>query len=80
MYNDVVLKKPKRLTGFLFFISQSHSFILIHSMQQAERQLSPALIIFKLYFGKTIWEKWKFYEFLVRVIKKLIRDSRITNP
>ena len=32
------------------------------------------------YFGKkTIREKWKFYEFLVREINKLIRDSRITN-
>ena len=29
---------------------------------------------------ETVCEKWKFYNFLVSGIKKLIRDSRITNP
>ena len=39
-----------------------------------DRQISPALIILKLFFGKTIRENWKFYEFLVRGIKKLIHE------
>ena len=77
IHNDVVQKKPKYSKELFSFIDQSYS----SNSRHIDTQISPALIILKLsYFGKkTIREKWKFYEFLVREINKLIRDSRITN-
>ena len=49
--------------------------------RERDIQISSELVVFKLlHFEKPIHEKWKFYKFLVRSIKKLICDSRITNP
>ena len=77
IHNDVVQKKPKYSKELFSFIDQSYS----SNSRHIDTQISPALIMLKLsYFGKkTTREKWKFYEFLVREINKLIRDSRITN-
>ena len=64
---------------FFSFILQSHSF----KYRQVDRQVLSALIVLKIYFEKkqkTIHEKWVFYKFLIGGIKKLICDSRITNP
>ena len=71
---------------FIIFIQnkQKYStklFSVIDQSRQIEKQISPALIILNCHISeKKIREKWKFYEFLVRGIKKLIGDSRITNP
>ena len=74
VYNDVIQNKPKYLTEF-FFIDQCHLF----NSRQIDRH--PCVDYFKVLFQKkTIREKWKFDKLLVHGIKKLIRDSRITNP
>ena len=77
MYNDIAKNKSNHSTAICSFNVQPHLF----DSRQIYGHISFVLVIGKLsHFGKTVREKQKFYKCLVREIKKLIHDLRITSP